>query len=85
MKTFKFKELEITHEDSWLIRTMRSPHFRKTVLYGVVGAVIGYVLYYLSLGTDSRVLWSDEAMSNVLMGLAFGVFITNSPCARGKC
>ena len=85
MKTFKFKELEITPEGNWLIRTMSSPHFKKTVLYGLVGAFIGYVLFYLSLGSDVRVLWNDEAMSNVLMGLVFGVFITNSPCARGKC
>ncbi len=85
MKTFKFKELEVTPDGSWFVRTMNSPHLKKTVLYGLVGALIGYVLFYLSLGSDSRVLWNDEAMSNVLMGLAFGVFITNSPCARGRC
>lgn len=85
MEPLKFKKLELEQEGSWLKRLVTSAHFRKTVLYAAVGALIGYVLFILEQNGDSRLYWSDVATQNVLMGLAFGVFITNSPCARGKC
>ncbi|MBS2212304.1 hypothetical protein KEM09_12885 [Carboxylicivirga mesophila] len=85
MEPFKFKKLEIEQEGNWLKRLLTSPHFKKTVLYAVIGAFIGYVLFIIEQDAVKLIFWSDTAMQNVLMGLAFGVFITNSPCARGKC
>ncbi|MEN9444246.1 MAG: hypothetical protein RIS47_1136 [Bacteroidota bacterium] len=85
MKTFEFKKLEIREEGSWLQRQLRSAHVRKTALFAVIGAAVGYIMFFASHNMDSHLLWSDEAFKNVMMGAAFGVFITNSPCARGKC
>ncbi|MBR8535491.1 hypothetical protein KDU71_07965 [Carboxylicivirga sediminis] len=85
MEPFKFKKLEIEQEGSWLKRLLKSPHFKKTIVYAAIGASIGYVLFIIEQDAAKLILWSDTAMQNVLMGMAFGVFITNSPCARGKC
>ncbi len=85
MKTFEFKKLELKQEGSWFKRNFTSAHFKKTVLYCIIGALIGYVLFYFEQDASTQYLWSDKAMNNVFMGLAFGIFITNSPCARGRC
>ncbi|WP_439185471.1 hypothetical protein [Carboxylicivirga taeanensis] len=85
MEPFKFKKLELENEGSWLKRKLTSPHFRKTIIYAAIGAAIGYGLFILEQNGANRLYWSDTALQNVLMGLAFGIFITNSPCARGKC
>jgi hypothetical protein len=85
MEPFKFKKLDVKQEGSWLKRLVTSAHFKKTVLFAASGALIGYVLFILEQDASQQIYWSDAAMQNVLMGLAFGVFITNSPCARGRC
>lgn len=85
MKEFKFKKLEIKKEGSWLKRNIGSNHFKKTVLYSFIGASLGYALFYFGQDVDSPNLWNDEAMQNVFIGFGFGIFITNSPCARGRC
>lgn len=85
MNPFQFKQLDIKPEDNRVIRTLKSAHFKKTILAAVIGAVFGYAMFYLSLPSDSHVLWNDEALSNMIFGLGFGIFITNSPCSRGRC
>lgn len=85
MKTYQFKELDIKPEGSWLIRTLKSAHFKKTIVVALTGAIVGYALFYFSLPTDSNAFWGDEALTNMMMGFAFGVFFTNNPCARGRC
>lgn len=85
MKPYQFKKLEIKSEDHWIKRTIGSAQFKKTIITGLVGALIGLAIYYLSEGISTSQLWSDEAAEHLLMGLGFGVFISNSPCARGRC
>ena len=85
MQKFTFKKLELQQEGSWLKRTITSPHVRRTVIYATIGAVLGFVLYYLSDEKVAGVFWNDAATKHVLMGLGMGVFITNSPCSRGRC
>ena len=85
MKIFQFKKLEIEQEGSWIKRTITSNHFKKTILFSVVSSLIGYGLFYFGQGAGIKVYWNDQAFEYVFMGLAFGIFITNSPCARGKC
>ncbi|MDA3817884.1 MAG: hypothetical protein PF486_10940 [Prolixibacteraceae bacterium] len=66
-------------------RTINSAHFKKTVSYALIGAIAGYALFYFSEGMQAHILWNDEAMKSMFIGMGFGIFITNSPCARGKC
>ncbi len=85
MKTFEFKKLELEDDRSWFKRTFTSKHFIKTLVYVVMGAIFGYVFYYFSDNRSADMLWSEEAFNNVFWGMALGLFITNSPCARGRC
>ncbi len=85
MERFNFKELELKQEGSWLQRTIRSNHFQKTIIYSLIGVLVGYALFYFGQDAAVKSLWSKEATQNVLVGLGIGLFITNSPCARGRC
>ena len=59
--------------------------FWKTIVAVLVGAIGGY-LYYHFIGCESGqcAITSNPYMS-VLFGAVMGLFITNSPCSRGKC
>lgn len=81
----EFKKLEIQQEGSWLKRTIASAHFKKTLTYSLIGAVVGYALFYFGQNSATKLLWNGEALQNVLTGFGVGIFLTNSPCARGRC
>jgi hypothetical protein len=85
MSAFKFKELEIKKEGSWLKRNIQSGHLQKTLLYSVIGMAAGYVLFYFNQNAEVKSFWNQDALNHVLGGFGLGVFITNSPCASGKC
>lgn len=81
----EFKKLEIKPEGSWLKRTLASKHFRKTMLYILIGVVGGFFYYYFTEGHKLEILSLGEMGKSMLFGGFFGFFITNSPCARGRC
>lgn len=85
MKTYQFKKLEILEEKSTFQKWLKSDQLKKTLLYSLAGMAIGYVLFYFSDSRSNDVFWNSLAKEYVLMGFAIGIFITNSPCARGKC
>ena len=79
------KPLELKQEGTWLNRTFRSRHFRKSVIYIVIGAVAGFGYYYFTQGQNLDSMSSGDILRSALVGGFFGFFITNSPCARGRC
>lgn len=81
----EFKKLELEDKDSWLKRTVKSKHTRRTFLFGLGGAVAGFLYYYLSEGQMKDSMPVGEIFNSVFIGAFFGIFITNSPCARGRC
>jgi len=81
----KFKQLELTQEESWFKRTVTSPRTRKTALSIVIGAVVGFTFFYITEGRLMESIPGREIMKSLLVGGFFGFFITNSPCARGRC
>lgn len=81
----EFKKLEIEPEGSWLKRKLSNPHFRKSVIYTLLGALIGFVFFYLTEGRLMDKMPNEDIVQSVLVGAFFGAFITNSPCARGRC
>ena len=81
----EFKKLEIQEEGNCLRRKLRNPHAKKSILYIVIGAVAGFAFYYFSEGMHMDAMPQNEIVQSVLVGAFFGFFITNSPCARGRC
>ena len=82
---FKFKELEIQPQGSWLKRTFLSPHAKKTALYMAIGAVAGFLFFYITEGRQLSVITTKDVLNSMFFGTFMGFFLTNSPCARGKC
>ena len=81
----QFKELEIKPQGSRLGRLIRRPQTRRTLIAVFTGAAIGFAFFYL---TERRVMESipaNDIVKSLLVGGFFGFFITNSPCARGRC
>lgn len=81
----EFKKLEIEPESSWLKRTLTSKHFKRSIVFTIIGAVAGFLYFYLTQGIKMDVIQSGDIIQSILVGGFFGFFITNSPCARNKC
>ena len=81
----QFKQLEIKPEGSWIKRTVNSSHFKRSVIAIILGAVIGFGFYYFSEGKLMESIPGKDIIRSMLIGGFFGFFITNSPCARGRC
>ena len=81
----QFKQLDIKPQGSWMIRTVNSRRFKTTVTAILVGAVIGFLFFYLTEGRLMESIPGKEIVKSLLIGGFFGFFITNSPCARGRC
>lgn len=81
----EFKKLEIKQEGNWLTRFIKSQHFKRTIIAILVGGIAGFIFTFLSEGRDFSQIASNDIITNVFTGAFFGFFLTNSPCARGKC
>lgn len=81
----EFKKLELEPESGKIGRLIRSPQFKRTIIYTVIGAVVGFGYYYLTEGKHMDVMTTGDVLKSMLIGGFFGFFITNSPCARGRC
>ena len=71
-----FKQLELKKDGNWLKRTM------KAIL---IGAAIGFTFFYLTEGRLMDSIPTREILKSLAIGGFFGFFLTNSPCARGRC
>lgn len=82
---FNFPKLEIKPEGNWIKRNLFSKHAKRTVLAVVIGAILGIVYFYFTEGQHmTEIVWKDITRA-AFFGAFFGFFITNSPCARGRC
>jgi RsiW-degrading membrane proteinase PrsW (M82 family) len=81
----EFKKLEIEPEGSWIKRTVSKPHFKKSLIYILAGAVLGFLFFYFTDGVHMDEMPMKDIFQSILLGGFFGFFITNSPCARGRC
>ncbi len=81
----EFKKLEIKQEGNGFKRLITSNHFKKSVIYILIGAVLGIVFTYFSEGRSFSQLSLRDMVTNILTGAFIGFFLTNSPCARNKC
>lgn len=81
----QFKELELKPQGSWLKRTLSSAHFKRTLIATAVGAALGFGFYYFTEGRLMESIPGTEILKSMAVGAFFGLFMTNSPCARGRC
>ena len=81
----QFKQLDLKPQGSWISRTLRSPRVKTTLTAMIVGAVLGFLFFYFTEGRLMESIPGKEIGKSLLIGGFFGFFITNSPCARGRC
>lgn len=82
---FEFKTLEVQEEKNLLKRWFHSKHIRRTFLYMILGATISIAIGFFSEGMSFKAIPGNEIFHSGIIGAFMGFFITNSPCARGKC
>ncbi len=82
---WEFKKLDIEQEGNWIQQKLRNPHFKKTIVYVLIGSMLSFGIYYFSEGMHMDKMPQNEIVQSIVVGAFFGLFITNSPCARGKC
>jgi len=82
---FEFKELKLKEEGSWFQRTLKSAESKRTVIAVAIGAIAGFAYFYFTQGQHMATMPTKEIFKSMAMGAFFGFFITNSPCARGRC
>lgn len=85
MFIMEFKKLEIEPEGNWIKRKISNPHFKKTLIYILIGAVAGLGYFYLAEDKSFNEFTTGEILKSMALGGFFGFFITNSPCAKGRC
>ena len=78
------KKLEIA-EEKGIKGFLRSRQTRKTIIAILIGAVAALAFYYLTEAQNMDAFSIEDALKNMALGGFFGFFITNSPCARGRC
>ena len=81
----EFKQLEIRPRGNWFRRTISSPNFKRSLIATIIGAVIGFMLFYFTEGRTMEIIPGKDIMKSLMIGGFFGLFYTNSPCARGRC
>lgn len=64
---------------------INSKQTRKTVIAILIGAVAALAFYYITEAKSIDAFSVEAALKNMALGGFFGFFITNSPCARGRC
>lgn len=79
---FNIKPLELGTEEKKAQRNANWRHVGKTILYMAGGVVISLLISYFSEGGN---LNNEQIRQSSIIGAFIGLFITNSPCTRGKC
>jgi RsiW-degrading membrane proteinase PrsW (M82 family) len=81
----EFKPLDLKPQGSWISRTVHSPRFKTTATAILIGAILGFLFFYFTEGRLMESIPAKEIVKSLFIGGFFGFFITNSPCARGRC
>ena len=81
----QFKQLDIKPEGNWVQRNLLTPHAKKTMVAILTGAVAALVVTLVTDEKSIAELSSGDIFQSIFLGGMIGLFITNSPCARGRC
>jgi hypothetical protein len=80
----QFKKLELVGEKG-IKGLLKSKHFKTSIISIAVGAAAGFGYYYFTGGHSMDTMTLNEIVKYVGLGGFLGFFVTNSPCARGRC
>lgn len=81
----EFKKLEVEQERGLIKRFFTSKQAKRSLIAIIIGAAAAFLYYYFTEGKHLDVLIAGDIVKSLLIGGFFGFFITNSPCARGRC
>ncbi len=84
MDISNFKDVEVK-KGAGLKTIFNGKQFRRTIIFMLIGAVAGFAYFYYTEGQHMEVLASQDIFKSAALGALFGIFISNSPCARGAC
>lgn len=81
----EFKQLEIRQEGTWLKRKFLNKNTIKTLIMFILGCIGGFAYFYFTVGNQMDSMTFKDGFNSMIMGGFLGIFITNSPCAKGRC
>lgn len=81
----EFEKLKLEKKGNWFKRVIFSKHLQKSTIYTIGGAVVALGLWYFTEGQEVETITFEHIYESLLTGAFIGFFITNSPCARGRC
>lgn len=79
------KKLDLQPENKGIKGFFKSKQTRRTLIAILVGSLIALAFYYFTEGQSMNTFSVGQALKNMALGGFFGFFVTNSPCARGRC
>lgn len=79
------KKLDLQPENKGIKGILKSKQMRRTVLGIALGAVGGFAFFYFTEGLYMDSLSQKDVIQSLVFGGFFGLFVTNSPCARNRC
>jgi len=79
------KKLELRPEDKGIKGIFKSKLLRRTLLGILLGAIGGFAFFYFTEGLYMDSLSQKDVIQSLVFGGLFGLFVTNSPCARNRC
>ncbi|MEN6362285.1 MAG: hypothetical protein ABFC90_06560 [Bacteroidales bacterium] len=68
-----------------LKRIFLSRAFLQPFIGVVVGGLLGFLYYHFIGCTSGQCVITGTPLGSIIVGALFGLFITSSPCSRGKC
>jgi hypothetical protein len=85
IKTKMGKNCEVKPKPKTVKEFFISGYFWKPFLGVLIGGLAGFLYYhFVGCQSGSCAITSNPFLS-ILVGSMFGLFLTNSPCSRGKC
>jgi hypothetical protein len=66
-------------------RFIFSRAFLQPFIGAVAGGILGFLYYYFIGCSTGQCAITGSPAGSIIAGTLFGLFITSSPCSRGKC
>lgn len=84
MNISDFKEVEVK-KNTGLKAIFNGKNLKRTLLFMAIGSIASLGWFYYTEGQHMDIMTSTEIFKSMAVGAFFGLFISNSPCARGQC
>jgi hypothetical protein len=79
------KNSEDSAKSTTIIDFLKSKHFIKPLIAVFIGGIGGFLYYYFVGCNSGACAMTSNPYSSIIMGGLLGLFMVNSPCARGRC